>query len=165
MPTDGEPQGQTDTDPQGSQDEQQDGTPPPQGDELAKAIAEGRKWEARAKKDAQALADLRKQMGSLLTPEQVQDKDKAANDALALAQANALLASKYRVALQEGLPADLADRLMGDNEDALREDAARLKALLGTPTPPKADGKKGHNAPPPDSKPDANQLLRILAKG
>lgn len=139
-------------------------TPAPQGDDkLAKAIAESRKWEARAKADAKALADMKKAMANVLTPEQAADKEAALADAIAKAQAAENAATKYRIALAEGLPADLAERLIGSNEDELREDANRLKGLL-KPAAPAADARKGQAQTQPATPPDPNALLRqVLA--
>lgn len=157
--------------PQGD-DEQQDPPQgetqtPPQGDadaKLAKAVAESRKWEQRAKADAKALQDLKASMKGLVSPDEVADKEKALADALALANANAMTATKYRVALAEGLPQDLAERLVGTTEDELREDATRLKALL-KPTAPARDAKGGQGHQTPPAKPNPNDLLRLIAKG
>lgn len=156
------PQGdENDTPPQG------DPQPTPQGDsdtKLAKAIAESRKWEQRAKADAKALADLKASMKGLVSPDEVASKEQQLAEALALANTNALTATKYRVALAEGLPQDLAERLVGTTEDELREDATRLKALL-KPAAPARDAKGGQGAQTPPAKPNANDLLRLIAKG
>lgn len=47
--------------------------------------------------------------------------------ALAKAASDQLKASRYKVALEQGLPISLADRLQGDSEDALKADAEELK--------------------------------------
>jgi len=153
------PQG-ADTTPQG--DTQQDTDQPPTTDWQAQA----RKWEQRAKKDAQALDELKKQMQGLLTPEQVADKtaqaDQATRDA-ADARAEAL---RLRVALDKGVPAHLADRLVGDDREALEKDAATLLDLLGkTPrtTPDASAGTGKPNTAPPTT--DPNALLRAIAGG
>lgn len=48
---------------------------------------------------------------------------------------------KQQIAMKNGLPFDLADRLQGDNEDSLNEDAERLASLVKvkTYTQPLAD--------------------------
>lgn len=43
---------------------------------------------------------------------------------------------KHEIAHQSGLPYELAERLTGDDEEALRADAETLKGLLGTSTKP-----------------------------
>lgn len=157
--------------PQGDDEKQDppqgDQQAPPQGDadtKLAKAVAESRKWEQRAKADAKALQDLKASMKGLVSPDEVASKEQQLVEALALANTNALTATKYRIALAEGLPQDLAERLVGATEDELREDATRLKALL-KPTAPARDAKGGHNGSTPPAKPNANELLRLIAKG
>lgn len=42
---------------------------------------------------------------------------------------------RTRIALQNGLPYDLADRLQGADEEALRADAERLAGFMRPPTP------------------------------
>lgn len=59
------------------------------------------------------------------------DAAKAAADKAAADLAAATLAStRMRVALESKLPVELMDRLQGDNEDALREDAEKLLAIF-----------------------------------
>lgn len=160
------------TEPHGTDDEttphgDENSTTTPQGDAAPddRLKAESRKWEARAKANAKELADLKAAMKSVLTPEQAADKDAQLQAAIAEANKASLQATKYRVALSEGLPIDLADRLVGDDEDELRKDAEKLKALVKPPAPG-SDAKKGGGAKTPDaSKPTANELLRMLAKG
>lgn len=50
-------------------------------------------------------------------------------------------ALKQRIALQQGLPFELAERLNGADEQALKEDAERLSVFIraGEPTPPLKD--------------------------
>ena len=43
-----------------------------------------------------------------------------------------LKALKTKVAMDAGLPADLADRLTGDDEDALKADAEKLASFVGS---------------------------------
>ncbi len=45
---------------------------------------------------------------------------------------------RTRIALQNGLPYDLADRLIGDDEESIKSDAERLASLVKTqePVPP-----------------------------
>jgi 3-keto-L-gulonate-6-phosphate decarboxylase len=162
MPDEQDPQGTSEQDqPQG---EQQETTPPsgPSQEALDKVKAESRKWEQRAKADAKALADMKAAMKSVVTPEQAADKDAQLVAAIAAAEKATAQATKYRVALAEGLPMDLADRLVGDDEDELRKDAAKLKALL-KPVTPGADARKGQGKEKDETKPSANELIRILA--
>lgn len=87
-----------------------------------------------------------------LTPEQAAEKDaqihKYETDSV-----------KTRVALEIGLPYEMASRLTGDNEEAIRTDADNLAKLIGTKSaPPLADPE-----PSPDTK-DASmkKLLKDL---
>lgn len=74
------------------------------------------------------------------------------------ARADAL---RYRVALEEGLPSDLAKRLVGEDEDALRADAKSLLALVRKP---KTDARNG--ASDDDKRTaDPNALLRQMIGG
>ncbi|WP_434352382.1 capsid assembly scaffolding protein Gp46 family protein [Trichococcus flocculiformis] len=43
---------------------------------------------------------------------------------------------RTRIALQNGLPFDLADRLVGTDEDSIKADAERLAAFVGKQTTP-----------------------------
>ena len=68
---------------------------------------------------------------------------------------------RTRIALQNGLPYDLADRLQGADEEALRADAERLAGFMRPATP---------QAPPKDTEPaigddktmQMKQMLRDL---
>lgn len=143
----------------------QDGTT--QDDRTAadwQAIA--RKWERQANKDRADLVTLKKQVQGLLTPEQVADKTAAAAQAEQQATQAQHEALRLRVALEKGLPADLADRLVGEDRAALEADAATLLTLVGKPPPGRAsDAAAGSGRPKPNPpvKPDPNALLRTLA--
>ena len=58
---------------------------------------------------------------------------------------------KTRIALQNGIPYDLAGRLVGEDEDSITEDAKKLAGLVGQREPvaplkdtePKLEGKNG----------------------
>ena len=151
------------TDSQESQNDQQ-----PQGEVTETSGTdwqkEARKWESRAKTDAKALAELKKQMKSLVSPDEVADKEQALVEAQKRADALEASALRYKIALAEGLPQDLAERLVGTTEDELREDAERLRGLL-KPQAPAKDARGGQNTAVPPAKPNANDLLRMIAKG
>jgi hypothetical protein len=162
--SDQEPQG-TDTDntPQG--DEQQQAAPQGDSDTGTQPEfdwkAQARKNETALKREREARKDLESKVKQLLTPEEVQSKEQALAEAQREAQAAKTEALRLRIALAEGLPIDLAERLRGEDEEAMREDAATLKALVKT-TPPAADAKKAMLA---DNKPvstDPNDLLRQI---
>ena len=140
----------------------------PQGD-TTDWKAEARKWEARAQRDAQTLADLKKQMQTLLTPEQVADQAQAAAAAAAQATSASQEALKLRVALEKGVPASMADRLIGSTKEELEADAdvvLRTMVAAAAPPPPPpsrvpdAGAGTGRATPP---KHDLNELLRIAA--
>lgn len=75
------------------------------------------------------------------------------------AEAQAL---RYRVALEKGLSLALADRLKGDDAEALAADAETLKGLLGNQPP--VDFDQGGRTPPPQAG-GMNEALRALAFG
>lgn len=123
--------------------------------------AEARKHEARAKKDAAALAELRKQLERMVSPETVADKETQLADtsaALASAQTEVM---RWKIAATKGLPPDLAVRLIGSNEDEMAEDADRLAAMIAKP--PKAEAARGGVTTEPNTTPSltAAQLLKI----
>lgn len=62
---------------------------------------------------------------------------------------------KMRIARESGLPLELADRIAGDDEKAMRADAAALVKLI-TPTAPLGSTEKG--------KTDENEKYRKLLK-
>jgi len=126
--------------------------------------AQSRKHEARAKESAAELKKLKEAMTQMLSPDQVADKDAAVQAANQRAQDAELKAMRLDVALAEGLPRDLATRLVGTTEDELREDATRLKDLV-KPSVSKADAKKGTNPAPQAEPPNANDLLRQIVAG
>lgn len=73
---------------------------------------------------------------------------------------------RLKVALEMGLPAALADRLKGDNEEALRKDGETLKALIPAQQPP----KPGQSTTPvpggtPVGETDAQKRARLIGKG
>lgn len=50
---------------------------------------------------------------------------------------------KMKIAHECGIPYELAGRLTGDDEQALREDALKIKGLLGGGAPPLRSGENG----------------------
>lgn len=67
-----------------------------------------------------------------LTPEEAAEKEKAIKGY----EANSV---KMRIAHEVGIPYELADRLTGENEEALREDAEGLIKIMGS---------QAHKVPP-----------------
>lgn len=105
---------------------------------------------ARYRTEAKANADAAKRLADL------EDADKTEQQKLTdqLAQATTerdeavASAARLRVAVSKGLPADLVDRLRGDTEDELAEDADKLLALVAKderPRPPAPDPRQGGN--------------------
>lgn len=138
-------------------------TPSPTGDtattdQLQAAVRERKKWEARAKRDQDALKELRAQVKTLVAPEQAEAMQGDLAQTRADLEAARLEALRYRVALAEGLPVDLAARLVGEDEEALVKDAKALKGLVRSPkgTPDKEAGTQ------PKAQPtmNADQALR-----
>ena len=114
-----------------------------------------RKWEQRAKKadeDAEAA-----RLASLDDLQRAQEEARTASERAAKAERRA-------VALEHGLPAEFADRLVGSTPEELAEDAERLKGFMAPAAPPSpqtpagsADGgPQGTPAPQPD---DIDSLL------
>ena len=66
---------------------------------------------------------------------------------------------RTRIALQNGLPYDLADRLVGEDEESIKADAERLSSFVAKP----------HSAPlknvEPNIKKDENSAYRKLVEG
>ena len=72
---------------------------------------------------------------------------------------------RTRIALQNGLPYDLADRLQGADEEALRADAERLAGFMRPATPP-APLRDIEPAMGDDKTMQMKQMLReLLPKG
>jgi hypothetical protein len=82
-------------------------------------------------------------------------------------------ALKTKVATEEGLKADLADRLRGTTEEELRADAKAIASFLvpqsnpNDPQPPKPEQGVpiGNPANPPSPKPGANSVADQIAAG
>lgn len=127
--------------------------------------AQARKWEGRAKKSDQQLAELRKKLEQMVSPEAVADKDTQLADALAQAKQAELIALRYKVAADKGLPADLMDFLTGDTEEELSEKADKLTSMLPKAVKAQAASAGINSEPPPPDKPNTAELLRIIARG
>ena len=68
---------------------------------------------------------------------------KAAQEAAAQLAEYQKTAIRQKVALEKGIPANLVDRLRGDDEESLSVDADELLALLNKPTSPRPDPSQG----------------------
>lgn len=164
-----EPQGSTQPAPQGASDP----TPPQGGTQEPQALPDpaedwqalARKWEKRAQADKAALEALKQKMQGLLTPEQVADQQQQAAQAAAERDRAAVEALRLRVALEKGIPAAMADRLIGTTREELEKDAATVLALIPPSGPPSRipDAGAGTGRPPAPPKQDLNSLLRVAA--
>ena len=68
---------------------------------------------------------------------------RAAQEAAAQLAEYQKTAIRQKVALEKGVPAELVDRLRGDDEESLSVDADALLALLNKPTSPRPDPSQG----------------------
>lgn len=93
--------------------------------------AEARKWETRAKQNAEAAKRLAALEEAQKTAEQKAAEARAAAERERDEARIELL--RYKVALAKGLPADLAARLRGSTEEELSKDADELLKLVGKP--------------------------------
>jgi hypothetical protein len=159
-----EPNGENaDNNPQG--EEQQQATPTGDDQHTEQDAdhwkAMSRKNEAALKREREARKQLEEKVKGLLTPEEVQSKDQMLASAQREAEAAKSEALRLRVALAEGIPVDLAERLRGTTEEEIREDAQTLKTLVKS-GPAAADAKKAVLAEKPQTPPDPNELLRQI---
>lgn len=111
-----------------------------------------------------AKADLESQVGTLQsTIEQSkagqEDYTKQISDLTSKVAGYETANLRTRIALQNGLPFDLADRLVGDDEESIKADAERLSSFV----------TKQHSAPLKDVEPniqkDENSAYRKLVEG
>jgi hypothetical protein len=150
--TDNTPQGEEIATPQGDSQGSEDSTD-------WKAMS--RKWEAQAKRDRDRIKSMENALKQAISPDEVQSKEVALVEAQAQATSATREVLRLRVALAEGIPADLADRLRGDTEEEIKADAEILKAMV-KPTNPAAEAKKATLQIPSTVKPDTNALLRQI---
>lgn len=125
---------------------------------------EAEKWKKRSRANEDQLKALREQVKQLVDPQAVATvESRLAETSQQLSQAQAE-AARYKVALDVGLPADLAARLVGTTEDEMREDAKHLLSLVKT-TPAGAVNAAAASGPTPgQTQPtDLNTLLRAAA--
>ena len=146
------------------------------GDAGKKAIAAER---ARVKdlekqlRDLKPLADKAKELEDAKKSEQERLTEQL-NAAKAEAEATKAELLRLRVAAEKGLPAELAARLQGGDEDELAEDADRLLALMGPKTPqspgsadagPRGTSKPGQLGPDDFSRMSAEQIVEAYQAG
>ncbi len=81
------------------------------------------------------------------------------------AQAAAARALRVEVAVEKGLPANLAGRLQGNTREELETDADELLTLAGTPKPrTRRDPDQGRRDASTDDTPDMNDWMRRASK-
>ena len=152
------------------QQEQQGGedTLPDSVKEVLRKERDAAKAATKAQREAAAqLKELQARLSEFenrdLTEQQRQEKRLAQleaelNETRTAAQQRELEATRFRVAAQMGVPADLVGRLQGTTEEELTADAAQLLSLIKTTTRT-PDFDAGARTPPP-SQPDMNSIIR-----
>jgi hypothetical protein len=130
-------------------------TEPDLGDAGKRAIAAERARAEKAEKELKAFrdADEKRKTDEMSDLEKAQ---KAAKEATDQAQSATLSALRYRVALDKGLPANLADRLKGSTQEELEADADELADMVTT-TPsgaPRRDPSQGARTTGASGKPE-----------
>lgn len=128
----------------------------------AEIPAEVEKALKKANKEAETLRlKLKEYEDSKKTEEQklTEAKDAAERDA-AEARREFL---RLKVGTSKGLPAEVSERLRGETEEEMTEDADRLVALI-KPGSPKGSADGGNQGKPPTGT-DMNDLLRTAARG
>jgi hypothetical protein len=131
---------------QTDQQNQQQGDPNALGDGGKKAL----EAERDARKAAERrVSELENQVSTLQASHQQElaAATQATNDAESRAATAEASVLRYKVALEEGVPAKHIGRLQGDTEEALREDAAAFVADIvpgsTTPRPDPSQGSQG----------------------
>jgi hypothetical protein len=161
MPDDGSTTATTEGAPEGQQSQQERdmaALPEWARDSLSKANAEAAKYRTRVRELEPKASEYDK-----LAEAQKTEQQKAA-EARQAAETRAVQAeqeaTRLRVALTKGLPADLATRLVGGTEDELAADADRLLELVKVaPQTPSFDGGTRQTA----STTDMNSMIRRAA--
>jgi hypothetical protein len=139
------------TEPTGDNPEAAAETPEPPAQETDWK-AEARKWEQRAKENSTAAAQLAAIEEANKTEAQ-KLAERAENAEKALARQE-LEAARAQVALEKGLTASQAKRLVGESREEFLADADQLIADLGKqPTTPRPDPSQGVKGKPGDQSP------------
>lgn len=111
-------------------------------DAVRNAIQAEREAAKEARERAEALAAKVKEYEDRDKSEQEKLEERA-GEAESRAQKAEKALLRFRVAATKGLPAELADRLQGDSEDELNEDADRLLELVKRKDKPSGDVDAG----------------------
>lgn len=138
------------------------------GDAGKRAIAAERKRAETAEKSLKALQEeLQKRADAELTE---LERFKRENDELRNTNSTtALEATRYRVALEKGIPVDLAARLQGANYDEIAADADTLASLIPAqgkpvPRPDLSQGVKPQTAAPSRAEQFADALKTAISR-
>jgi hypothetical protein len=138
------------------------------GDPGKRAIAAERKRADIAEKSLKALQEeLQKRENAELTE---LERFKRENDELRnQSSTSSLEATRYRVALEKGIPADLAARLQGTNYDEISADADTLVSLIPAPgkpvpRPDLSQGAKPQHAAPSRADQFADALKTAIGR-
>ena len=115
--------------------------------------AEARKWEARAKQNLSDLDQTRNDLNAAQTAAEeakqaIEDRDRQIATVSALRTKEALL-------VDAGLPRDLADNVVGDDEQAWQASVERFAALRGSERAPRSPNPAQTADTPTPSKDDA----------
>lgn len=126
-------------------------------DQVSKARDEAHGLRTRLKAAEPKLAEYDALVDAAKTDlERAQEAASTATERATKAERSALA---YRVALEKGLPAELASRLQGDDEAALIADADKLRALIpeepAAPRAPRPDPSQGSSSTPTPADPAA----------
>ena len=150
--------------PEGTTEPQVEAAPPAGDDKPTAAEAEAARWKKRARANEDQLKALRKQVKELVDPQQVATVESQLAETTATLTAAQTEATRWRVALETGLPPDLAARLVGTTEDEMRDDATKLKTLLGKQSKGAAQAQRASGPQTSTTQPtDLNALLRQAA--
>jgi hypothetical protein len=159
--TDSEPTGNVEPETIQPDDPAGDEEPNPQTAALEAAKAEAGKWKRYKRNQEGELKKLREQIKQLVDPAEVATVEQQLTDTTGSLHQAQTEAMKYRVALEIGLPMDLAVRLQGDSQEEMLQDAENLKKLMkpeqaGATKAAAASGPQKESAKPQD----LNALMR-----
>lgn len=132
------------------------------GDAGKKAIAAERRRADNLEKELKALKlDAETRANAELS--ELERLKKEADELRAGKTASELNALRFSVALEKGIPANLAGRLQGADRESIEADAISLSELIGSkpPTPPRADPSQGPKSSVGESSP-AQQFADAL---
>jgi len=129
-------------------------------EQMAKKYADYDDLRKSSEESAATIADLQKQLDDFGVKSGEYEKQIA--ELTAKTKGYETNSAKMRIALESGLPYELADRLTGDDEESLRKDAQKLRGIIGG-TKPKAPSKS--NDIPADGKAAAYKELLSSLKG